>query len=158
MSLAHLQPQKVYVEITLKPHHWKWETQRPQAKRALEVMLVFYPAAEFKMSPCVLKAVHTEWFQRAGWDWERSCCPAICPKAGTAAFFDRMTFWTYVYLTCFSDEGYSQIICSSSLIIYESALLQFQSLVAAEDKSFPPLWKTFTHFKIVIMSSQFYSL
>lgn len=61
MSLPCLQPQKVYTKITLKLHiSLTNETQRPQAKRALEFMLVFYLAVEFKVNPCVLEATHTE--------------------------------------------------------------------------------------------------
>lgn len=50
----------MYVKITLKPHtSLTNERKRPQAKRALESMLVLYLAAEFKVNPCVLKATHT---------------------------------------------------------------------------------------------------
>lgn len=97
----------MYVKIILKPHiSLTNERNRPQAKKALEFMLVFYVAAEFKVNPCVLNATHTEWFKIAGWDLERSHCPVICSMTGTAAFPDIMTLQAYVYLTCFSDEDY----------------------------------------------------
>jgi len=144
----------VYVKITLKPHiSLTNERKRPQAKRALEFMLMFYVAAEFKVNLCVLQATHTEWFKIAEWDLERSHCPAICSEAGTAAFPDRMTFRTYVYLTSFSDEDYSTIICCPSPSIQKCVLVQLKSLLVVQDKLFPSsLWKPFTHLKAATMS------
>lgn len=141
------------MKITLQPClSLTNEGQRPQAKRALEFMLEFYLAAEFKVNSYKLKTTHTEWFKLSRRDIERSNHPAICSKVGTAAFLDRMTFQTYVYLTCFSDEDYSEIIYFHSRIIQKSTLLQFKSLFLVKDKLFPWLQKPLMYLKVVTMS------
>lgn len=115
-------------------------------------MLEFYLAAEFKVNSYKLKATHTEWFKLSRRELERSNHPAICSKAGTAAFPDRMTFQTYVYLACFSDEDNSEIIYFHSRIIQKSTLLQFKSLFLVKDKLFSRLQKPPMYLKVVTMS------